>query len=80
MEAVWEELQKNLETMEESESDVLLDLFNNLIDPYEANDDLGDILFGDYYTFNTRISNIKYPDQIKYVTGLEEHGVIEVTK
>ena len=74
---VWEELKTNLENMSEDESGEFLDLFNQLIEPYGEHDDLGDILFGDYPTFQKRVEGLDEANQQIYTDALQEHGVVQ---
>ena len=75
---MWESLQEKLKTMEENENEELCTLFNNLIEPYSAHDDLGDILFGDFESFKTRIDGLEAGNQQIYTDALQEHGIVQI--
>ena len=55
MKDYWKELQEELEKLPQDEQNEFKDHFNGLIDDEE---DLGDILFGNYETFWSRIKNL----------------------
>ena len=73
----WDDLQKNLERMSDDENGELLDLFNQLIEPFGEHDDLGDILFGDYTSFQKRVEGLTQENQQKYTDALQEQGIVQ---
>ena len=71
----WQDLQNAIKNMNESDKQELKDHFNGFD---EDNDDLGDILFGDFNDFEQRINLMDDAASTAYTNELQAQEVIEI--
>ena len=55
-----------------------MEYFNNLIEPTNEHDDLGDALFGDYVDFKERFEGLSPGNQEVFMNALRDSGVIDI--
>ena len=71
----WDDLQELLEEKEDKRTE-LIEYFNGFI---EGEDDLGNILYGDFQTFGDRVKFLDDTIADKYVDEIKRLDIIEMT-